>query len=125
MPLPPIICLCVAVKFSHSAIGGPAVQSPPGDTMVPLTIELRRDVLVRRDASGGQRRGVLYADTSFTLKRGARLVMVEVGREGGCRVRYEKRILEVSTCPWLPGFSDHQRDVFRVRKAVPRVGHHG
>ena len=99
------------------------MQVPPGDTTVPVTVELRRDVAVRRAGLGGQRRGILYADTAFTLKRGARIVMIAVGQEGGCRVRVAQHTIEVFSCPWLPGFADHQRDVFRVVKPESRPRH--
>lgn len=91
-------------------------------TPLPVTVELRRAVAVRttevlRDGTSHQVRGVLYADTVMSLRVGERLTMVAVGTEGGCRVRIRGRELAVRSCPWLEGFTDHQADIFRVRRA--------
>jgi hypothetical protein len=40
--------------------------------------------------------------------------MTAIGQEGGCRIRVAKREYDVSSCPWLEGFSDHQTEVFEV-----------
>ena len=40
--------------------------------------------------------------------------MVKIYDEGGCRIEFEKKRYDVSSCPWLDGFTDHQQDVFRV-----------
>ena len=85
----------------------------PTTTQAPVSIVLRRDVEVRAQAeSGPQRRGVLYADVALHLRIGERLVMIAIGEEGGCRVR--ARELTLSSCPWLPGFRDHQSEIFQV-----------
>jgi hypothetical protein len=59
---------------------------------------------------------VLYVGRgqSFTVKKGQRFLMVKVYEEGGCRIEFEKKQYDVSSCPWLDGFRDHQEDVFRV-----------
>ena len=41
-------------------------------------------------------------------------MMVKIYDEGGCRIEFEKRRYDVSSCPRLDGFTDHQRDVFRA-----------
>jgi hypothetical protein len=40
--------------------------------------------------------------------------MIAVGQEGGCRIRFRKQEYDVSSCPWLEGFSDHWTDIFEV-----------
>jgi hypothetical protein len=40
--------------------------------------------------------------------------MLQVNKEGGCRIEFEKKQYDVSSCPWLDGFTDHQEDVFKV-----------
>jgi hypothetical protein len=40
--------------------------------------------------------------------------MISVGSAGGCRIRFEKQEPDVSSCPWLDGFRDHQADIFNV-----------
>lgn len=85
-----------------------------GVDRIPLTIQLRKDVEVRPDSGASQVRGILYGDTSLTIRKGERIVMQWVGSEGGCRVLYKQRQLELSSCPWLPGFADHQSDIFEI-----------
>jgi hypothetical protein len=64
----------------------------------------------------GQKRGVLYIGRgqAFTVRKGQRFQMVKVNAEGGCRIEFEKTPYDVSSCPWLDGFRDHQDDVFKV-----------
>lgn len=83
---------------------------------LPATIEALQDVPARAEETGGQKRGVLYVgrEESFVVKKGQRFLMVQIHQEGGCRIEFEKRQYDVSSCPWLDGFRDHQEDVFRV-----------
>jgi hypothetical protein len=95
------------------------------DVKVPITVDVLRPVEVRAseqlpDGSSRQLRGVLYADTSFVIDKGERLVMVRVLDEGGCLVRIRRRVLELRSCPWLPGFTDPQRDFYRMRQTRTR-----
>jgi hypothetical protein len=63
---------------------------------------------------------VLYVGhgQAFTVKKGQRFLMVKIYDEGGCRIEFEKRRYDVSSCPWLDGFTDHQRDVLVAILAV-------
>jgi hypothetical protein len=84
---------------------------------LPVTIEAVQDVSTRSvETGGGQARGVLYVGrgNSFTIKKGEHFLMVKIATEGGCRIEYEKRQYNVSSCPWLDGFRDHQEDFFKV-----------
>jgi hypothetical protein len=83
---------------------------------LPVTIEAVQDVSARSVQGAAQARGVLYVGrgSSFTIKKGQRFLMVKIGAEGGCRIEYEKRPYDVSSCPWLDGFRDHQEGFFRV-----------
>ncbi len=88
-----------------------------------MTIELQRDVEVRKsdrlpDGSTHQLRATLYADTSFLLRKGQRLQMIAAYSEGECRVQIDKREYDLASCPWLPGFPDHQTDIFRTIPAT-------
>jgi len=82
----------------------------------PVTIEALQDVPAHAEETGRQVRGVLYVGLgqSFTIKKGRRFLMVKVFDEGECRIEFEKRQYDVSSCPWLDGFTDHQEDVFKV-----------
>ena len=95
---------------------------------VPITVEVTRDVPVknterRADGNYGQERGSLYSRTAFRIDKGQRFQMIEVLGEGGCRIEYQGAQHNLSSCPWLPGFRDHQADIFRIVSADP-VGHY-
>ncbi len=109
----PIGALSVALA-ALSAIG----QSMPRQTTwrLPVTIEALQDVPAHAEGAGRQARGVLYVGRgqTFTVKKGQRFLMVKLYDEGGCRIEFEKKQYDVSTCPWLDGFADHQEDVFKV-----------
>jgi hypothetical protein len=93
------------------------VEQPPHDDgidRIPLTIQVRRDVEVLPDSAPSQSRGRLFSDTTLVIRKGERIVMEWVGPEGGCRVVYKGHRLELSSCPWLPGFADHQTDIFEI-----------
>jgi hypothetical protein len=83
---------------------------------LPATIEAVQDVSTRSVETAGQARGVLYVGrgNSFTIKKGEHFLMVKIATEGGCRIEYEKRQYNVSSCPWLDGFRDHQEDFFKI-----------
>ena len=81
---------------------------------LPVTIEVARDVQVRRSESRGQQRGTLYAAADFRINMGQRFQMIAIGKEGGCRIVFQDAEHELSSCPWLPGFRDHQQETFLV-----------
>jgi hypothetical protein len=87
---------------------------------VPKTIEVLGNVDVVHNSVPKQQRGRLYLDDNkvmpFRLKKGETFVMVGVGSEGGCRIRFKATIYGLASCPWLDGFTDHQDDIFRVVK---------
>lgn len=84
----------------------------------PVTIEALQDVDVIVNRSPNEPRGKLCLEDSrdkpFTIKKGERFQMVRVASEGGCRIRHEEKEFNVTSCPWLEGFRDHQTDFFRV-----------
>lgn len=83
---------------------------------LPAQIEAVQDILAQPFETQGQVRGVLYVGrgNSFTIKKSERFLMVTVGAEGGCRVEFNKKQYDASSCPWLDGFTDHQQDFFKV-----------
>ena len=102
------------------ALGIPAQKEPnrPKGAHLPVTVEVKQDVEATHESVGGQLRGKLYlggrASKDFLLKKGQRFQMVAVGQEGGCRIRFESREYDLSSCPWLEGFRDHQADIFSI-----------
>ncbi len=95
-----------------------ATLSVAGQTrwQFPVTIEALQDVPAHADDAGTQHRGVLYVGRgqAFTVRKGFRFQMLKINKEGGCRIEFEKKQYDVSSCPWLDGFRDHQNDVFWV-----------
>ena len=83
---------------------------------LPVTIEATRDVLAHAEDSDGQHRGILYISSGdpVSIKKGQRFQMIKIYSEGECRIRFGKKEYDVSSCPWLDGFTDHQTDIFRV-----------
>ena len=82
---------------------------------LPVTIEAAKDIPARQEGRAGQQRGTLYISGSpFLIRKGQRFQMIRIYAEGECRIRFEKKEYDVSSCPWLDGFSDHQTDIFKV-----------
>ena len=90
-------------------------------TRAPLTIEARQNVWVTHNGAPSERRGALFLANSkakgFRLRKGQRFVMVSDKGEGECRIRFRSQEYDLTSCPWLSGFQDHQADVFRVIEA--------
>jgi hypothetical protein len=85
----------------------------------PVTVEALQNVRAQTVETGRQARGVLYvrAAKPFAIKKGQRFLMVKAYSEGECRIQFENKEYDVSSCPWMDGFTDHQSDIFQV---VPR-----
>ena len=81
---------------------------------LPLTIEVTQDVQVKSSESGGQQCGTLYAAADLRIGKGQRFQMITIGQEGGCRIMFQDAEHDLSSCPWLPGFRDHQQEIFLV-----------
>ena len=103
--------ITVALWLTLTAVAQP--QIPP-----PVTVEVLKDVEVTRPTREGEQKGKLYLDDAttkpFRFRKGDRFVMIAIGQEGGCRVRFRGKEFGFSSCPWTEGFADHQSDVFRV-----------
>jgi hypothetical protein len=112
------MCWTKSIGVISIAVAMIATVATVGQTRwrLPVTIEAVQDVSTRSVETGGQARGVLYVGrgNAFTIKKGEHFLMVKIAAEGGCRVEYEKRQYNVSSCPWLDGFRDHQEDFFKV-----------
>lgn len=86
---------------------------------VPISIEVRKDVPVKMC---GFERGVLCAKGNFVIPKGARFQMLEIAREGGCAIEYLGLRYEPSSCPWLLGFADRQKDTFVIVETPEQKG---
>jgi hypothetical protein len=112
----------MAVEFMNNLVVGigciGVLMFPAGPTRwrLPATIEALHDVPAQSVQGSQQLRGVLYVSggRSFTIAKGQRFSMVKVYDEGECRIKFENTEYDVSSCPWLDGFRDHQEDVFKV-----------
>ena len=83
----------------------------------PVTIEVTRDVRATEHAGPSEERGTLYLQDahapSFWMRKGQRFQMLKAGSEGSCQIEFQGRKYRLTSCPWLPGFRDHQSDIFR------------
>lgn len=96
------------------------LQAQPDPPTEPVTIEVTQDVSLEPYEIERERvRAILQFfndETEVVIRRGQRFQMVSsVGQmEGGCRIRFQKKDYEVSSCYWREGFGDHQSDIFVV-----------
>lgn len=84
---------------------------------LPVTIKTLKSVTVVSRPRTVEMRGLLFISSNhrpFVIKKGETFKMISIGSEGGCRIRYRGSEYEVSSCPWLDGFADHQADFFKV-----------
>jgi hypothetical protein len=99
-----VIALAIVLSFP-AQVAGP----------LPVTIEVKRNVEVTHYTDPHQSRGKLYLEDAkakaFRLTKGRRFQMVQIGKEGSCRIRFDGNEYGLTSCPWLEGFSDHQTDV--------------
>jgi hypothetical protein len=115
------------VAYATLAPAGPAPQDSTATaharTRVPLTIEAKQDVEVLVGFASKEVRGKLYvwqtypghaSETPFVIRRGERFQMIKDEGEGQCRIRYRGKTHQLTSCPWLDGFTDHQQDIFQI-----------
>ena len=99
------------VVFTWIALG--SLSETQGRTWwrLPATIEALQDVTAQSGDAAPQQRGILYIGSakSFVLDNGQGPF-----DKGQCRIRFDKTEFNVSSCPWLDGFEDHQTDIFKV-----------
>lgn len=102
-----VIALTILLSFS-TQVTGP----------LPVTIEVKRSVEVTHKTEPHESRGKLYLEDAkakaFRLAKGQKFQMIRIGEEGSCRIRFDGNQYDLTSCPWLEGFSDHQADVFSL-----------
>ena len=87
---------------------------------LPVTIEVTRDVEIRPTLGAAhEARGTLYSwnrgsSKPVLIKTGERFQMVKIYYEGQCRIRFKNRDYDVTSCHWLPGFTDPEADIYLV-----------
>jgi hypothetical protein len=87
---------------------------------LPVAIEVARDVEVKPTLGvSHEARGSLYSSNRASskpvlIKSGERFQMVKIYSEGQCRIRFKNRDYDVTSCHWLPGFSDPEADIYLV-----------
>lgn len=89
----------------------------------PDTIEVTRDVEVTHNTSSSEARGTLHLQDvhalPFWIREGQRFQTLNAGSEGSCQIAFKGRKYGLTSCPWLPGFTDHQSDIFKRSMLVP------
>ena len=109
----------MTVLLGLLAVGWMLAAPAQSDRRLPVTIQVMQDVDVktserRPDGSVGQERGSLYSSKAFRIKKGQRFQMIKLLGEGECRIQFEKKIYDLSSCPWLEGFTDHEKDIYKI-----------
>lgn len=87
------------------------------DLKAPYIVRLKKDIVVRHCKSKLKKR-VLCAGSSdfkaFSLRQGRTFKVIELGDEGECKIAINKKKYYLSSCPWMDGFADHERDVYKI-----------
>jgi hypothetical protein len=108
LPLP---CILAAVAQDEST------TPPPGDADLPVTISILQDVQVNAVAENpGADAASRYSLVTLGFRKTQQFQMIDIHLEGGCRILFEDREYDMASCPWLPGFRDHEEDIFKVMK---------
>jgi hypothetical protein len=99
-----------------AAVGGQlAVADEVWDgKSLPITIEVRQDVPIGRQYCSRLQRATLCSAAEATIRNGQRFTMIEMLREGECRIELQGKPYHLGSCPWMPGFRDNQSDIFVV-----------
>jgi hypothetical protein len=90
-----------------------AIPVPWDYKSIPITIEVTRDVPVKRCGYEDER-GALCAQADFLIGKGEFFRMLEIGLEGGCTIEHRQIQYSPDSCPWLSGFSDHEEEIYVV-----------
>jgi hypothetical protein len=94
-------------------------RSTPG-WHLPVTIEVIRDVEIKPTLGvSHEARGTLYSwslpsSKPVRITSGERFQMVKVYEEGACRIRFKNRNYDVTSCHWLPRFTDSEANIYLV-----------
>ena len=81
---------------------------------VPVAIQVRGEIPLR-PCENYQERGVLCSRGAIdSVSEGDVFHMTEIGSEGGCTIDLRGQEFEISSCPWVEGFSDPQEDLFAI-----------
>jgi hypothetical protein len=99
-----------------------------GQAPTPMSIEALADVTVEpQNFHGHGEKGRLgyFRSTAaeavtVVIKKGQRFKMLKELGEGSCRIEVEGNSFDLQSCPWLPGFTHHEEDVYRVAQVVSR-----
>jgi hypothetical protein len=81
---------------------------------LPITVQVTQDVPVGRRYCVDGRRGTLCSGVELRINKGQRFEMVEMLREGECRIDFMGSRYELASCPWMPGFRDSEADIFEI-----------
>ena len=87
----------------------------------PMIVEVLRDVKV----SGAPGEGDLHIlqtrlattvplPAPFVIKKGEQFETLGRFSGGACRIRFRRRITDLTECRWLDGFADRQTDTFKL-----------
>jgi hypothetical protein len=115
--------LLIVSLLSVAANTGESALTWDGCT-VPIAVQVTQDVPMGRGNCGAYVRGTLCAtnvtDRTITddviIKKGQQVRVLDYLGEGGCELEFAGARYSLGSCPWHPGFSDKQSDIFIVVK---------
>jgi hypothetical protein len=93
-----------------------------GQAPTNMTIEVLADVSLEPQSlhDHGEKgrldyfRSTAASAITVVIKKGQRFKMLKYLGEGSCRIEFEGNTFDLGSCPWLPGFTHHEEDVYRV-----------
>ena len=91
---------------------------------LPVTVVVLKDVQVATseqmiEESLQPFSGSRSSSLVLGIRKAAQFQMVEIHGEGGCLITFEDKDYRLASCPWLPGFRDHEEDTFMVLHGEP------
>lgn len=106
-----LLCLLATPRIADADAG-------QGRVVLPVTIEALKPIVVRTNANDRRLRGVLFVagrpGLKMDIKKGQRFSMTKLLGDGGCTIMIKKAEYDAPSCPWLDGFTDHEREFFKV-----------
>jgi hypothetical protein len=90
------------------------------DSDLPVAISVLQDVQINaveeNSGADGVEPGSRYSMVILGIRKDQQFQMIDIHLEGGCRILFEDKQYDLASCPWLPGFRDHQENIFTVVK---------
>ncbi len=113
------IVFVIFSSYALTAVAQNETTTPSlDDSDLPVTISVLQDVQINaveeNSGSDGAEPGSRYSLVTLGIRRDQQFQMIDIHLEGGCRIMFGDKQYDLASCPWLPGFRDHQENIFKV-----------